>query len=74
MTTVDGLRFTFNGQGEYTLLRSDDFVLQGRTSRVIVNGLPARATVFSSIAAYQKNPASDKIEFRIDASKTKIGI
>ena len=50
MVTLDGLRYTFNGQGEFTLLQTIDssFTLQGRMTPLLNN---SRATVFSAVAA-----------------------
>lgn len=57
--TIDGLTYTFNGLGEYTLLQTIDsnyFNLQGRTMRAIRNGTEkARATVFSAFALSQND-------------------
>ena len=48
ITTLDGLSYTFNGIGEYVLVRSmdDDIEFQGRTN-VVGN---ANATAFSVLA------------------------
>jgi len=31
--TLDGLHYTFNGEGEYWLVKSSDFLLQARATR-----------------------------------------
>ena len=48
ITTLDGFTYTFNGIGEYVLVRSmdDDIEFQGRTEEVE----NSNATVFSAIA------------------------
>ena len=48
ITTTDGRRYTFNGLGEYVLLRTNisDFEFQGRTMLADNSG----ATIFSSFA------------------------
>ena len=48
ITTLDGFTYTFNGIGEYVLVRSmdDDIEFQGRTAEVGNSG----ATAFSAIA------------------------
>ena len=53
MTTTDGRRYTFNGLGEYVLLRtnSSNFELQGRT-RLAAN---SNATIFSAFALREDN-------------------
>jgi fibulin 1/2 len=49
MTTLDGLKYTFNGLGEYKLLELDDgsFKFQGRTAKF---NSSVNATKFSSLA------------------------
>ncbi|XP_065884099.1 mucin-like protein isoform X2 [Dysidea avara] len=63
ITTLDGRRYTFNGWGEYVLLRttSSDFKFQGRTQP------PANstATIFS---AFVLQEANDVVEVSIDTS------
>ena len=52
--TTDGLDYTFNGLGEYTLIVTTDknFTLQGRTARALDNdGKEMQATIFSAFAA-----------------------
>lgn len=48
ITTLDGFTYTFNGIGEYVLVRSmeDDIEFQGRTTLVENSG----ATAFSAFA------------------------
>ena len=65
LVTLDGYKYTFNGKGEFTLIghKDDIFTLQGRMVEAEdSSGLPARATVFSAIAAKQNN--SDTVEFK----------
>ncbi|XP_066483592.1 sushi domain-containing protein 2 [Tiliqua scincoides] len=64
--TFDGIGFTFNGLGEYTVLESSltSLRVQGRTRRVSwPNGTEARATGFSAIAVQEDN--SDVVEIRL---------
>ena len=70
--TLDGLKYTFNGKGEFTLIEteSDLFTLQGRMVEVatagggtLVTGSPA--TVFSAIAGKQID--SDTVQFTLSA-------
>ena len=54
--TLDGGDYTFNGWGEYTMVRlvTDNvtFTLQGRTDKALTdNGTAINATVFSAFAA-----------------------
>lgn len=48
MVTIDGCRYTFNGLGEYVLIRSNNsnFEFQGRTA-LAAN---STATIFSAFA------------------------
>ena len=63
MTTLDGLGYTFNGWGEYTVLlantSSANFVVQGRT-KVVEN---STATQFSAFAFGSKD-SSGVVEVR----------
>ncbi|XP_053386927.1 uncharacterized protein LOC123542089 isoform X2 [Mercenaria mercenaria] len=66
-TTLDGLNFTFNGLGEYTLLQINtgncSFDLQARTERAIKgNGNLSDATVFTAFAAKDSNTTSVHVE------------
>ncbi|TRY84670.1 hypothetical protein DNTS_003188 [Danionella cerebrum] len=64
--TFDGLEFTFNGKGEYTLVHAPAYELsvQGRTEPMAFeNGTVAMATRLSSVAMREKD--SDVIEVRL---------
>lgn len=65
--TLDGLKYTFNGHGEFYILQtinSSQFVVQGRMVSVLGNNsLLARATVFSAIVAKQED--SDAVQFQL---------
>lgn len=54
---MDGKEYTFNGLGEYILMKTsrESFVLQGRTA--LVDG--STATVYSACAAAQFEPSED---------------
>lgn len=50
--TIDGLVYTYNGIGEYWLILSDTFELQGRMSQVLdANQVPRQASIWSAVAA-----------------------
>jgi len=54
--TLDGLEYTFNGLGEYTMVdvhnSNVSFTLQGRTGKALNdNGTAINATVFTAFAA-----------------------
>ena len=64
--TLDGLRYTFNGKGEFIFIETDDsaFTLQGRMKEVTTTvGRPPAATVLSALVAKQLD--SDTIQFGI---------
>ncbi|XP_062890494.1 sushi domain-containing protein 2 [Mobula hypostoma] len=68
--TFDGANFTFNGKGEYTLVKgkanstSGTLQVQGRTEQVKnINGTNADVTGFTAVAMREGD--SDVIEFRI---------
>ena len=66
--TVDGLEYTFNGLGEYWLVKADGyFHLQGRTKRAInVNtNTESNATVFSAFAAQDLGNSTGLVAPRI---------
>ena len=68
--TLDGLQYTFNGLGEYTLLQTTDgnFTLQGRTVRALdANGTQTMATVYGAFAA--KDALSDRLHAEMTSSR-----
>lgn len=82
ITTPDGKNYTFNGWGEYWLMKAENvFLLQGRTDRALDNnGNLTNVTVFSAFVAqaYANQTAdnvttyslSDKIFVGLDDQKT----
>ena len=63
--TLDGLQYTFNGRGEFTLIETSDgsFTLQGRMIDIAgQNGSAAMGTVFSAIVGRERN--SDIVQFQ----------
>lgn len=53
--TIDGLPYTYNGLGEYWLVKSDMFDMQGRTSQAWdSNDQPVLASIFSAFSAQDK--------------------
>ncbi|XP_060603455.1 mucin-like protein isoform X2 [Ruditapes philippinarum] len=73
--TLDGLNFTFNGLGEYTLLKVQteniSFDLQARTERARKqDGSLSDATLFSAFAAKDSSNAS----FYVELNKAKNGL
>ena len=66
IVTLDGLKYTFNGKGEYLLIATegDIFTLQGRMVEASgPNGTSAQGTVFSALVAKQSN--SDTVQFEL---------
>uniref|UniRef100_A0A2C9M586 VWFD domain-containing protein n=1 Tax=Biomphalaria glabrata TaxID=6526 RepID=A0A2C9M586_BIOGL len=73
LTALDGLQYTMNGWGEYILIDSEDFRLQGRTDRIeATNGTLINATVFVAFAAKERNDATLQVE--LSANKTSMVI
>ena len=63
MITLDGVEYTFNGYGEYEILKvaGPDFTLQGRMQPLINDdGSKTRATVYKAFA--MKENASDVVQ------------
>lgn len=62
IVTLDQLRYTFNGHGEFTLLETpdSDFTLQGRMIPFPGTPTPSQGTVFSALAA-RVGVAGDRI-------------
>ncbi|XP_070549897.1 mucin-like protein [Ptychodera flava] len=72
LDTLDGVRYTFNGLGEYTLVDVDNgkFKLQGRTEQALYSNLTETlATIFSGFAAKQDD--SNTIELRSNVNNTE---
>ncbi|KAL4219781.1 scavenger receptor [Mactra antiquata] len=72
--TLDGLSYTFNGLGEYTLLQiktgNKTFNLQARTQRAVKSdGTLSDATIFSAFAAMDETNAS----FHVELNRAKNG-
>ena len=69
IVTLDGLEYTFNGKGEFSLIVTpdDSFTLQGRMVEATdANGTSVPATVFSAIVGRQSN--SDAVQFEINTT------
>jgi len=69
---LDGVEYTFNGLGEYTLIATtaNNFTLQGRTARAVDGeGKEMQATVFSAFAAQD----SDSDRFHVEMNGTRNG-
>ncbi|XP_074631718.1 sushi domain-containing protein 2-like [Acropora palmata] len=67
MVTLDGTPFTFNGRGEYFILKITgvDFTLQGRMEPLTAeNGSLTRATVYTAFAA--KESGSDTVQIQLN--------
>ena len=66
MVTLDGLKYTFNGKGEFTLIETKDgnFVMQGRMiEATTANESLVQATVFSALVCKQYD--SDTVQFEL---------
>lgn len=71
LTTLDGLSFTFNGHGEFILLKASDMEVQGRFAPLMKDGIKG-ATCISSIVGKQTD--SDKVEIRLNTAKNDAGL
>ncbi|XP_055997522.1 uncharacterized protein LOC125648181 [Ostrea edulis] len=73
ITTLDGLDYTFNGYGEYTMIRintsATTFELQARTDLATTeNGTTINATIFSAFAA--QDQTGSKVQVEMSRNKT----
>lgn len=62
---MDGFQYTFNGLGEYTLIKttSANFTFQGRTAKALDESRHEKqATVFSAFAAKDANSERFHVE------------
>ncbi|KAH9487814.1 hypothetical protein Btru_068327 [Bulinus truncatus] len=70
ITTLDGLKYTFNGWGEYIMawIPTKNFTLQARTTRATnsVGSEATNGTVYSALAAKEKNSS-----FQVELSSSK---
>jgi hypothetical protein len=68
--TLDGLQYTFNGLGEFTMIKSDNFTLQGRMVQAVNDdGQLVQGTVFSAIAAEDSTSESTiRVQFQTTAN------
>ncbi|XP_078585797.1 uncharacterized protein LOC144867617 [Branchiostoma floridae x Branchiostoma japonicum] len=74
MKTFDGLSYTFNGLGEFTLVKTSEadvqFRLQGRTEKAIGTQGAAEATVFTAFASKQEG--SSTVEMGMNEDRTNM--
>ncbi|XP_072228345.1 sushi domain-containing protein 2-like [Leuresthes tenuis] len=72
--TFDGVSYSFNGKGEYTLLTSAEkqLTIQGRTEPPTVNGNTINATKLSSVA--MREASSDIVEVRLDSGHDRLEV
>ena len=74
-TTLDGLTYTFNGHGEYVLVKlnstlGDNFEIQCRTERALTaNGNKSEATIFSAFVIQ-----SDNVWLQIELNTNNTGV
>lgn len=77
ITTPDGKNYTFNGWGEYWLVKAENiFYLQGRTDRAPDNNSnPTNATVFTAFAAKGFfNSTMDNLTTLTDSDRIFVGL
>lgn len=73
--TLDGLKYTFNGKGEFTLIEDAEnrFTLQGRMVQAINSAQNlSRGTVFSTVVAKQSD--SDVVQFEVNEDKITLNV
>ena len=71
--TLDSHKYTFNGKGEFTLIETGSFTLQGRMIEATdVNGTAVPATVFSAVVSKENN--SDTVQFELTENGTLIAL
>ncbi|KAK3103588.1 hypothetical protein FSP39_020372 [Pinctada imbricata] len=75
LTTLDRLSYTFNGHGEFVLLKttSGTFEAQGRFLPLITDGVKT-ATYIGGIAAQQTSPNSDRVEIILNSARDGVDI
>ena len=68
INSLDGLAYTYNGLGEFTLVNTADgnFTLQGRTARTLVNSTEMDSTIFTAAAAKDSN--SDTVNVMLNST------
>ena len=73
MVTLDGFMYTFNGLGEFTLVESSNFTLQGRmTQATNGNGSIVPATVFSAIVV--QDNSSDPVQIQLSSDGANLEV
>ncbi|XP_013418963.1 uncharacterized protein LOC106179759 isoform X2 [Lingula anatina] len=76
LITLDSLPYTFNGRGEYTLIRTtnDSFTLQARTEPALAaDGSFLNATVFTAFAAKDGNSES-RLHVQLSENRQELDI
>ncbi|XP_065942258.1 uncharacterized protein [Magallana gigas] len=79
IVTLDGKNYTFNGYGEYTMLKiskdSIQFDLQARTDlATTANGTSINATIFSAFVALDQTGSKLQIEMSQDKTKMLVRV
>ncbi|XP_048583031.1 protein mesh isoform X2 [Nematostella vectensis] len=66
LVTLDGVEYTLNGFGEFTVLKVDSpqFTLQGRMKPLVNNGHATRATLFTAFA--MRENGSDTVQIQLN--------
>lgn len=73
--TLDGLKYTFNGKGEFILIEdvANRFILQGRMVQAINSAQNfSRGTVFSTVVAKQND--SDAVQFEMNEDEVTLDV
>ena len=76
IVTLDGLKYTFNGKGEFTMIETTDnsFTLQGRMEPTLdKDGNPTPGTVFTALAARQ-HTTNTTVQFELRSSGLRVRV
>ena len=72
--TLDGLKYTFNGKGEFIMIETTDnsFTLQGRMDTILgPDGNPIPGTVFTALVAKEES-TNTTVQFNLRSDKIDI--
>ncbi|XP_064398468.1 sushi domain-containing protein 2-like isoform X2 [Halichondria panicea] len=74
--TLDGLKYTFNGKGEFTMIETSDnsFTLQGRMETILnSDGTPTLGTVFTALVAREES-TNTTVQFNLQGNGAQVHV